>query len=168
MNRFLFSLKLAGAATVLALVFQPASASARGCGGERRPSLGARILGVAGAIGANEVMRRVGIRSSAVRVGIATLLGEAITCHLNEAEQQQAAETQMAALNSGATGTRSTRRWTSARRSNINGSTMVVSRSTEGGNSCAMTRTLVTNEEGQEVSVERELCQGQDGQWAAV
>lgn len=97
----------------------------------------------------------------AFQQSMAAFLSTAIACALSPREQQQAADSEVAALNSGQTGTRSRRGWQSGERQNVSGGSEVQQRDGE----CAVTRTFVTDENGEEIEVRRRRCRRADGTW---
>lgn len=151
--------------SVLALwVATPASAGSQCGASANRGNVGGLLGTFAGDLLGNS-LRRSGINSGSLN-SLRTFLSDAIACSLNAREQKQAADTQTRVLNSGKTGQASTGNWTSADRPGVGGGTRVVSRNKTGGKNCAITSTYVTDVDGKEQSVERELCQQPDGSWA--
>lgn len=93
-------------------------------------------------------------------------LASSIACALSPREQEQAQDAELAALNSGATGQASERTWTSGERRGVGGGSQVIERTGDPGDGCAITRTMITDENGDEVAVRRRRCQLPDGTWS--
>lgn len=157
-------------AAALLVVAAPAFAANGKCAEAKTSKQSGRLSGLLGSAGASLIsqgMSRAGINTDySFRSTLRAFLSDAIACSLTEAEQKQAASAQNDALNSGKIGTASRRTWTSSERSSVSGATLISSRSKVDGKSCAVTTTMVTDENGKEQSVEKELCQKEDGTWA--
>jgi surface antigen len=128
-----------------------------------------RAAGILGALGEGAVdlgLRKAGIQGDyGFRSNVRAFLTDAIACSLSQREQQQAAESEVSALNSGASGAGSRRSWRSNERQGVSGGSEVVQRTSDSNGTCAVTRTFVTNEKGEEVAVRRRRCQLADGSW---
>jgi surface antigen len=109
-------------------------------------------------------LSKSGISSSTLN-SMRSFLGDAIACSLNDAERKKAANSQTTALDSGKTGEASASSWASDDRPGVRGTTRVTSRSKVNGNDCAVTATVIVDENGDEKSVNREVCHGPNG-WA--
>jgi hypothetical protein len=139
----------------------------QGCGVTLQQQQGAQVLGdFLGGL-AGHAMSRAGIHPGyAFNLHLRNFLSSVIACSLTAKEQNRAADTQTASLNSGETGSRSRRQWSSDERSGVGGNSEVVSRNNTSGRNCAVTKTMITDENGEEKSVEKQLCETPDGQWA--
>jgi surface antigen len=140
------------------------------CQGGKTSTQTGRLSGLIGGLGESLItsgMNRAGLSTDySFRSTLRAFLSDAIACSLTEAEQKQAADAQSAALNSGRIGTASRTTWKSSERAGVSGATLISSRSKVDGKACAVTTTMVTDENGQEQTVEKELCQGADGTWS--
>lgn len=120
----------------------------------------------AGQVGGDWVADRLtdrGVRvSGQARRGAQEFLTGAIACALTEREQNQAADAEMAALDSGAVGDASERQWRSSERRGVGGGVRV----TERTDNCAIVRTMVTDENGDEIAVRRRRCMLAEGGWS--
>ena len=146
------------------------AATPSACPGTQQNLQKNRVAGLLGGLGEGLLtnqLNKMGVRTDGrFRSTMRALLTDGIACSLSEREQQQAVDAQTQALNSGRIGTASKTSWKSGERSSVGGGTVVLSRSKSGDQNCAVTRTLITDENGEEKSVEKESCQGPDGAWA--
>jgi hypothetical protein len=143
------------------------SSDGEGCGVSLPQSKGARVLGdfLGGLAGA--ALSRAGLNpGNGFDYHLRDFLSSAIACSLTKKEQGQAADTETASLNSGVTGKGSRRDWASTDRNGVRGTSVVEKRNKgDDGNSCAITKTMITDENGEEKSVRVRRCQLADGSW---
>jgi surface antigen len=140
----------------LAWISAPSIAAAQSTGCSSTSNVGRLFGSLAGAVG-----RKV------AGTDFGNNLSSTIACALSKAEQKQAANTQTEALNSGKTGSASRKTWASDERKGVGGGTEVVSRSSGGDGQCAVQRTFITDVDGNEKSIERQMCRQPDGRWVA-
>lgn len=141
--------------SIIALtIASPASADDRDCKRTRATDAIGRIFG-------DYIGRKTGIRSRDVSV----IFSEVFAC-LTDTEKRQSKDTEMDSLNGGQSGTGSRREWRSTERKRVGGGTEVEERTASNGQQCAITRTFVTDVDGEEVSVRHRRCQRPDGSWS--
>ena len=131
--------------------------------------IGGSLAGFLGGMASNALAKHGVSNTYGAMDSLQNSLSSAIACALTPQERKQADHAQTQALQSGAVGEASKVNWTSNESSVVNGGTEIESRATDtSGRNCAVTHTFITDVDGQEKSVDRQMCQGADGSWAAV
>lgn len=153
------------AALLTTMTSLPAEAQNAGCRTKPKSGMGGFLQGLADR--ASRRLGGTGVLGDVILEG-RKLLSDTIACALTDVENKQALDTQRQALESGKTGQASRRQWTSGERPGVNGGTEVVSRRVSSGVNCAVQRTFITDADGKEQAVDREVCQGGDGKWAVA